>query len=273
MNGGVVPPEHAPPKPVVDVVILTWNDGDLLQKAIASALGSESVQVAVCVVDNGSDTPAEIPSDSRVQLVRNDTNRGVAAGRNQGVALGAAPILCLLDSDAELAPQSLVALTEPLTDPTIGAVVPVFQGQTPEASAGGAPTLRVKLERGLNRRLDYEAVPRGRLTQVWDVDFGIGACQVIRREVFEQVGGLDETIFYGPEDVDFCLRAREAGFRVVQVDGAGVIHPARRAFRKPLTRRGLRHAGALALHLWRHRKSGGPAHEAATATRDQTCAR
>ena len=95
----------------------------------------------------------------------------------------------------------------------------------------------MKLDRGLGRRSDYVAGehPAG---PVGEVDFGIGACQVFRRSVFDEVGGLDETIFYGPEDVDFCLRAKAAGHRVVQVDGSGVVHPARRTNRRLLTRSG-----------------------------------
>ena len=132
--------------------------------------------------------------------------------------------------------------------------VPVFEDQTPEQSAGVAPTLRVKLERALGRRNDYEPVERGEADAVWDVDFGIGACQVFSRAMFTRVGGLDESIFYGPEDVDFCLRVRVAGHRVVQVRGADVVHPPRRAFRRPFTLRGARHALTIVRHSWRHRR-------------------
>jgi len=87
----------------------------------------------------------------------------------------------------------------------------------------------------------------------WDVDFAIGACQLVRREVFEAAGGFDEEYFYGPEDVDFCLRLREGGLRIVQVADAGCHHPPRRRNRAVFTRRGMRHATAVARHLWRHR--------------------
>ena len=88
--------------------------------------------------------------------------------------------------------------------------------------------------------------------------YAIGACQVIRRSVFDEVGGLDGSIFYGPEDVDFCLRVKAAGHRVVQVAGADVLHPPRRAFRQPFTARGMRHGWAIVRHLWRHRGSSSP---------------
>ena len=88
----------------------------------------------------------------------------------------------------------------------------------------------------------------------WGDDFD--ATGHLSRSVFDEVGGLDETIFYGPEDVDFCLRVKAAGHRVVQVGGVEVRHPPRRANRKPLTARGLKHGITIVRHLWRHRGAG-----------------
>lgn len=238
----------------IDVVILTWNDPpEMLDASVGSALASEDVDVRVVVVDNGSDPPASVADDDRIELVRCAENLGVSGGRNLGTTRGAHPVVCLLDSDAVLAPHSLRTMVAAFDDPTVGVVVPVFADQWPEQSAGRAPTLRVKLERGLGRRDDYEGVGRPPGATAWEVDFGIGACQVFRRAAFDAVGGLDETIFYGPEDVDFCLRVKAAGFRVVQVTGVDVHHPPRRAFRQPLTARGLRHSATIVRHLWKHR--------------------
>lgn len=240
------------PRPTVDVVILTHNDGDLLAEAVTSALASDGTDVTVWVIDNGSDPPAKVGHDPRVHLIRNATNAGVGGGRNQGVRLGSAPLVCLLDSDARLGPGALLRLTEPLTHPTVGIAVPVFVGQLPTESAGIAPTFAVKVARALGRRSTYEPadVPAG--ASQWDVDFGIGACQMVRRSVFEEVGGIDDSEAFGPEDVDFCLRVRRVGFRVVQVAGADVHHPPRRAHRRLFTRKGLRHSRSVLRHFWRH---------------------
>lgn len=240
--------------PRIDVVILTWNDGEVLGSAVASALGSEGVDVSVIVVDNGSEPAAVVSPDPRVQLIRSDTNLGVSAGRNLGVRAGAATIVCLLDSDARLHPNTLAVLVDHLlADPEVAMVVPVFDDQTPEASAGPAPTAMVKAQRMLGRRSDYAAIaPSG--AGEWDVDFGIGACQVFRRSVFDEVGGIDERYFYGPEDVDFCLRIREKGWRILQVRDAGCVHPPRRRFRRSFNLPTLRHGLAVVRHLWRHRR-------------------
>lgn len=242
----------APTPPVVDVVILTHNDGELLGAAVTSALASDGTDVTVWVIDNGSDPAAVVERDTRVHLVRNATNAGVGGGRNQGVRLGEAPLICLLDSDARLGTGALRRLIEPFADPAVGVTVPVFVDQLPTESAGVAPTFAVKLARALGRRSTYEPadVPTG--ASQWDVDFGIGACQVLRRSVFDLVGGIDDSEAFGPEDVDFCLRARRAGFRVVQVAGTEVHHPPRRAHRRLLTRKGLRHTRSVLRHFWHH---------------------
>jgi GT2 family glycosyltransferase len=177
----------------------------------------------------------------------------VAAARNQGVGAGSAPWVCLLDSDARLEADALRCMADILTaDEGVAVVGPVFVGQPPEASAGQAPTLRTKLARVLDLRSTY--VGSDRSGTAWDVDFCIGACQLIRRRAWDAVGGLDESYFYGPEDVDFCLRLREAGWRVVQTGAAAVHHPPRRRNKGVLTRRGLQHGWAVARHQWRHRR-------------------
>ncbi len=240
-------------RPEVDVVILTWNDGPLLERAIDSAVRSIDVDVTVIVVDNGSDPPAT-PGHGVDRLLRNDRNRGVAAARNQGVMAGGSPIVCLLDSDAELEPTCLRQLVDALTSqPPVAMAAPVFVDQRAEASAGSAPTLVRKLTRLAGITDSYAPAARRTEEQAWPVDFAIGACQVFRREAFLTVDGIDERYFYGPEDVDFCLRLRRAGYDILQVGEASCHHPPRRRNRSVFTRRGLHHAGTVARHLWRHR--------------------
>jgi GT2 family glycosyltransferase len=236
----------------VDVVILTWNDPDELRIAVESALSQVGVRTSVIVVDNGSDPPATV--DERATVVRSNVNLGVGGGRNLGVRTGDAPFVCVLDSDAELRPDALVSLLAPMVDDAgVGLVAPVFTGQRPEASAGCAPTLRRKVARLANRTDVYERTTYQGVGESWDVEFAIGACQVFRRDAFDAVGGIDAQDRFGPEDVDFCLRLRARGLRVIQIAGVTCDHPARRGHRRLLTARGVRHGAAVVRHLWRHR--------------------
>ena len=78
----------------------------------------------------------------------------------------------------------------------------------------------------------------------------IGACQMIRREAFEQVGYLDEAIFYGPEDADFCQRLRQAGWQIKYLPQYSIIHTYYRHTRHhPLSRLGMHHIRGL-LHFY-----------------------
>ncbi|MDH3295903.1 MAG: glycosyltransferase, partial [Acidimicrobiia bacterium] len=199
--------------PTIDVVILTWNDGPLLERAMASVLASTGVNPRIVVVDNGSDIPVTVPEG--VTLLTNASNRGVAAGRNQGIAVGSAPFVLLLDSDARLEPASLRRLHDALQKTGCSMTVPVFIDQDPEQSAGRAPGLITKLRRTVNLTVRYRPMAgSGPSTTSWPVDFGIGACQFFTRDVWRQVHGIDERYFYGPEDVDFCLRIIDAGHQI-----------------------------------------------------------
>lgn len=232
----------------IDVVILTWNDGDDARRAIDSALASEDVEVRVWVVDNASDDAFQDRSnDPRVRVDRQSVNLGVAGGRNHGLRLGTAPYVCILDSDAELSPPSLARMILPFQEAEdVGVAGPVFDGHAPEQTGGVAPSLARKLARGFGLTDRYRS--SGTRGPWFDVDFVIGACQVLRRRAWNDVGPLDDSYRFGPEDVDMCLRMRAAGWRVVQVNGAAVRHDARRGFRNPLSRRGLAHLRALLRH-------------------------
>ncbi len=239
--------------PKIDVVILTWNDEPgQLDAAVASALASASVDVRVIVVDNGSDEPAAVAEDERMVLVRNAANRGVAAGRNQGAALGVRSLVCFLDSDARLEPDCLGALAGAVgDDATTAMAAPVFTGQVPEASAGRAPSIGRKVARGFGWTASYRPVPRRSIQSEWDVDFAIGACQLWHRSTFVTMGGFDERFFYGPEDIDACRRIQRCGGRVVQVAQAHCEHPPRRRHRRLFTGPGLRHGLALLRYFLR----------------------
>ncbi len=240
--------------PEVSVVILTWNDGPLLDVALTSVRLSRDVSAEIIVVDNGSQPPAQVADD--VVLIRHERNLGVAAGRNVGVRRARAELVCLLDSDAALHSETLAVLASALeAEPRAALAAPVFSGQPPTASAGRAPTLWRKLRRatGLTDEYDPVAIPA---SEWWDVDFAIGACQLFRRLAYDQIGGVDERWFYGPEDADFCMRLKSAGWRVLQVDVL-CDHPPRRRNRRVFTRRGFAHAIAVLQFHFRHRRFSG----------------
>jgi GT2 family glycosyltransferase len=122
------------------------------------------------------------------------------------------------------------------------------------------PTLLSKIGRQLPPAMAARVLQQSEL-RGWDhaaprdVGYVIGACQLIRRRALEQVGAYDPRIFYGPEDVDLCLRMWRAGWRVRYEPAAVFTHHERRVarsspWRNPVTRA---HAAGLAWYFWKHR--------------------
>jgi GT2 family glycosyltransferase len=250
--------------PSLSIVILTWNSRALLEDCLAALpaatgpLASETI-----VIDNGSRDDTEMLLARRPDLVvvRNPRNRGVAAGRNQGLRLARGEFIALLDVDTVATPGTFRILVDHLrATPDVGLVGPKLVGRDGELqySCRRFPTLLDKLMRRLPARFGRDLTDDVELRS-WDhattrdVDYVIGACQVMRRAALHAVGPLDERIFYGPEDVDFCLRMHRAGWRVMYVPQAEVAHLERRVTRKLLSVLTARHAYALAYYFWKHR--------------------
>ena len=230
----------------LSVVILTWNDAPDMLRAAESVVRSVGVTAEVIVVDNGSLEPAKFPNRLGT-TVRLDENVGVGAGRNVGAQYATTDIICFLDSDAVLEPTCLAMLVAGIQSGA-GLVAPVFAGQPPAVSAGRSPSIARKIARavGLTDRYRREtAAPTGDPAG-WDVEFAIGACQVVRSDAFEQVGGFTVADLFGPEDVELCDALRKAGWSIRQIAGAECNHVARRGHRRLMSRSGVRHAKAVA---------------------------
>lgn len=246
---------------------MTWNSAPTIARALEALsreLDSESAEIIV--IDNGSvDESLEIVRrvTPQARVVRNATNLGVARARNQGIALARGRYLLLLDSDAEPAAGSvreMVGFME--TSPGVGLLGPrlVSPDGTVQFSCRRFPTLQGKILRQLPWRagraiaiLSDEEMHQIDRTVPRRVDYVIGACQLIRAGVVERIGLLDERMFYGPEDVDFCLRVWRAGWEVVYLPSAVVVHHEQRITRRRPGVLTLKHGLALARYFWKHR--------------------
>jgi len=249
--------------PVVSIVILTWNSRALLDACLA-ALPAATAPLAteVIVVDNGSrdGTVEMLAGRPEVATIANPTNRGVAPGRNQGLRVARGEFVALLDVDTVPAPGSFATLIARLrAAPEVGLVGPklVDPDGALQYSCRRFPTLVDKICRRLPAGIG-RALADGVELRSWDhvgvrqVDYVIGACQVIRRAALDEVGLLDERIFYGPEDVDLCLRMHRAGWEVEYVPDAVVMHLERRLTRNLLSMLTVRHVYGLGYFFWKH---------------------
>jgi GT2 family glycosyltransferase len=251
----------APPVRVSSVV-LCYNSARHIERCVASLLHDpSSAHDEVFLVDNGSTdgTRAILErlrrADSRISTILNDSNRGTTAPRNEGLSRAAGSYLAIVDSDAELTPGAMDRLVARHQRETrAGIVVPrlVYPDGRMQLSTDVFPSVGRKLHRALGLRAIEAAATDDR--SVHDVDYAISACWLLSREVVEAVGPLDEAIFYSPEDVDYCIRVWQAGYRVVYDGSITAVHHAQEISR------GLRigwatwsHVGGLAYLYRKHR--------------------
>ncbi|MDW8184270.1 MAG: glycosyltransferase family 2 protein [Anaerolineae bacterium] len=221
--------------PLVSVILVTYNTRDLLARCLESLPAAlEGIPYEVWVVDNAS-TDDTIPwlraQHPEVHVLANPTNRGFAAANNQAMAQARGRYFLLLNTDTLPQPGSLAALVDYLEHhPEVGIAGSSLLNPdgTPQGCAADFPTLGTELllllgpigHRLLGSHFPFHPpaeAPRR-------VDWVSGACLLIRREVVEAIGGLDEGYFVYGEEVDWCWRAWQAGWEVAVVPQARVIH-------------------------------------------------
>lgn len=247
----------------LSIILLVWRDVDFLRAcldAIANARGD--LEIEIILIQNGVtfDTPCLTYLPLRV--IHNDSNLGVARARNQGLGSARARYLMLLDVDTRVTQDSLeklVCFMDQNLD--VGLAGPRLQdGQgNLQYTCRKLPTVASKMLRRIPTRWANDALANEMLA-AYDhrtpraVDYVIGACQIIRRAAFEQIGFLDEQFFYGPEDVDYCIRIWRSGWRVLYVPDAIVMHDEQRLTKqRALSKLSLIHAGGLARYFWKYK--------------------
>ena len=235
-------PRTAPAIPVA-AVVLNYQTPEQTWLAVRSLQTSSAPPSATFIVDNGSGDGSAEALGSRltgVTLIRSARNVGFSAGCNIGIAAaleaGAEAVL-LVNSDVVLAPDALAQLTTALRERDVGIAAPIlFSREEPDciASAGIAYSPGSGRMRHLAAGQRPGALPPGRIR---DADAVSGCVMLIRREVFERAGLLDPEYFFSFEDIDFCLRARAAGFRVVCATDAAAYHEGGRSIGRRSPRR------------------------------------
>lgn len=159
-----------------------------------------------------------ILNDPRVRLIRVDTaSFNFSRANNEAAQHAAGSLICLLNDDvAPMRPDWLAGMAGHLADPRIGAVgAKLYYPNRTAQHAGvliGVAGLAAHAHRMLPR---HEPGYAGRAILNQEVSAVTGACLLVRRSLFEKLGGLDETYPIAFNDVDFCLRLREAGHGIV----------------------------------------------------------
>jgi N-acetylglucosaminyl-diphospho-decaprenol L-rhamnosyltransferase len=215
--------------PDLSIVIPTFNTGPMTLHCARTVLAALPPSAEIIVVDDGSTDGTEellareLPD---VTVVRLDENRGFAPAANRGVAASRGSIVLLLNSDALVAEGALEALLAAFdTDARLGmAGAQLLDADgAPQWSGGPAPTLLWMI--GVVSGLGHLArVFRRAGREKPAPDWVSGAAMAFRREVWTAAGPLDERYLFYCQDIDFCLRARAAGWRVALIPEARVTH-------------------------------------------------
>ena len=222
----------------VDVGVVTWNTRDLTVKALRQLLDTpHACELRLLVRDNGSTdgsadaVAADVPE---AELDAGDANLGFAAGMNTLQAKSDAPLFLALNSDAWPDPGAidrLVAAAE--RHPRAAAVAPRlerpdgglehsthrFPSVTLAAAAAAGPAI---VGRRRARRLLLEGAWGHDESR--EVDWAVGAALLLRRQAVDEIGGFDERYFMYVEDLEWCWRARHAGWTVRFEPSAVVRH-------------------------------------------------
>jgi GT2 family glycosyltransferase len=240
--------------PDVSVIIVSYNTRQLLLsclKSVADSRGGGDIETIV--VDNASNDGSrdavrkEFP---HVRLIESKTNLGFSGATNMGMDAASGRLFLLLNSDAEVRPDGVKLLRDFMdANPEIGAAGPrlVYDDGRTQPSIDSVPNLLTeflhlfrltKLIPGERARRavapamskfsgktvgTYFRTYEGGL-EPYEVDCVSGACMIVRADAVEKVGGLDTSFFMYMEDMDWCVRFKEAGYKVFYVPEVEVVH-------------------------------------------------
>ena len=210
------------------VVIPTFNTAQLTLECWRAVKADE-----VVVVDDAStDGTSEFLRKHGVNVLRLDVNRGFAGAANAGVAQARGDLVLLLNSDAIVEPGAIESLTKAFdADPRLGIAGAqlLHPDGTPQWSAGPVPTLPWILVVISGAAHFWSAAAKPPLSKAAALPphsemWVTGAAMAFRREVWNAIGPLRETYRFYAQDLDFCIRAGDAGWRVRVIEEARVTH-------------------------------------------------
>ena len=203
----------------VSVVIPSYGEAKTLKEVLDAIIRSTYEEKEIILVDNGisKNILNQLSGLHDVKIIRAGRNLGVAGGRNLGAKISTGDYILFLDHDVILEKDAITKMVNILeTNPDIGVIGPqIFYRSYPDKVWWSGGTVKIPSGRVImnNRRLsglvDTDVVP---------------AAIMVRREVFEKVGGFYEKYFVIFEDSDFCFRVKRTGYRVVCACDVSAFH-------------------------------------------------
>lgn len=216
----------------LSVIIVNYNTKGLLQRCLQSVFSSKTdFKFEVLVSDNGSnDGSVEMVKNDfpQVKLIENHANLGFSKGNNAALPKALGRYCLLLNSDTEVTPNTFDESIKYMdTHPEVGIMgckVLLPNGELDKACRRKFPNPRNSFLRlfGLKKFSDYNI--NAPMDQELEVDSVMGAYLLIRKSVMDKIGLLDEDFFMYGEDLDWCWRMKEAGYKVMYNPRAEIVH-------------------------------------------------
>ncbi len=223
----------------LSIIIVSWNVAQLLKACLNSILQTNTTpyNIEIIVVDSGSsDETVELLKHGypKVKLLAQTENLGFTRCNNIGLAAAEGRYLMLLNPDTEVIGDALPQMIAYLdNNPTVGVIGPhtLNTDGTHQSTRRQFPTLAVAIFESTwlqafapKSLLDRYYVREIADTANAEVDWVQGSALMTRREVYAQIGGLDEGYVMYSEEMDWCRRAKDAGWRVIYLGSAQIIH-------------------------------------------------
>lgn len=214
------------------VVILNFNGKEFLKKFLPGVL-QKSPGATVFVADNGStdDSVSMMKSEfPQVPLLHQENNQGFAGGYNWVLGQVDAEYYVLLNSDVAVGDNWLEPIVELMdSDENIAACQPKIlsfdqKSQFEYAGASGGFIDRLGYPFCRGRVFETMETDQGQYDDVREIFWATGACMMVRASVFHKLGGLDSDFFAHMEEIDFCWRAKNAGYKIMVQPKSSIFH-------------------------------------------------
>ena len=220
-----------PVKPRIGVVTVTYNSGSVLEPFLKCVFEQTDADLMLFAVDNAStDTTLQIlnqSDDTRLISIANSKNRGVAEGNNQGIraALDAGcESVLLVNNDTEFDATLFSSLVAGLQRYDVGMICPkmMFYDEPQRIWAAGGKFQPLFGYRAVH--LGADQIDTGQHDQAKLVTYAPTCCVLIQKQVFDQIGFMDERYFVYSDDVDFMYRAMRHGIKLMYFPEALLYH-------------------------------------------------
>jgi len=228
--------------PTLSIIIVSYNTKELLKQCLESIVNNidnkdKSLSYEIIVVDNNSqDDSVKMLKNLKLKIIVNNDNVGFAKANNQGIKVAKGEYLLFLNPDT-MVPQNTIPfmLNYMKKHPQVGVAtcrVELVNGELDDACHRGFPTPWNTFCHfsGLEKLFPYTKIFAGYslgyldLNKTHEIDSGVGAFMLVPKKIGKEINWWDEDYFWYGEDIDFCYRVKEKGYKIMFIPEVKIIH-------------------------------------------------